>query len=285
MIKAPKLRLKVVLDQMVQNNECRVKFQFETFNHEVKDVRVVAKERHLLFVQAAKKVQEDVNLKVEEIRKEMMQEVTKVDHNYYILHTKVYIVVDVVTKIVEYHTTINSKEFVHLQGVLADVKAMISKLPIPPTSTISQESISKMFSSLESRLKADLDPLLQLVNLIPRAAPPISIGVQGGDKGVGASKNLDHGEVVGKMSSTQIPTIFLVSTRTTSTTMTSKPLTKGIVNKSSTGGSSSKLPPSTEELKKIGKGILIEPTTKEKKLALEKEMKNIGRCKAFFDKD
>ncbi|CAI9281849.1 unnamed protein product [Lactuca saligna] len=110
------------------------------------------------------------------------KEVAKVDQNYSSIHTKVDIVVDAFTKLAEYHTSLNSKEFVHLQGVLAEVKEMISKLAIPPTSTVSQESISQLFS--ESQLKAGLDPLLQLVNLMPMAAPPVSTGVQGGDKGV-----------------------------------------------------------------------------------------------------
>lgn len=149
-LKAQESRLKSIMDHMDKNNELWVIFQFEMFNSEVKDLRTVSKERHLLFVQAIKKVQEDVNLKIEELRQEMMKEIAKADQNYYNLHTKVDIITDAVTKLVEYHTSLNSKEFVHLQSVLAEVKEMISKLAIPPTSTISQESISLLFSSLES---------------------------------------------------------------------------------------------------------------------------------------
>lgn len=47
MLKAQELRMKTMLDQMDKNNELRVKFQSDSFNHDVKDIRVVAKERHL----------------------------------------------------------------------------------------------------------------------------------------------------------------------------------------------------------------------------------------------
>ncbi|CAI9271777.1 unnamed protein product [Lactuca saligna] len=198
----------------------------------------------------------------------MMQEVAKVHQNYSILHNKVDIVADAVTKLDEYHTSMNSKEFVHLQGLLEKVKEKISKLEIPPSSTVSQESISQMLSSLETRLKADFDRLLKYINLMPTVAPPVSTGVQGGENGVGASNDTKQGKVVGRVIRKQIPTTILVSTTVTSTTITSKPL-KGIVIGSSTGGSSSKPLPSTEELKGKGKGVLIEPTSEEKNLSLE----------------
>ena len=78
MIKAYELRLKAMMDQMDKNNELCVNHQSESVNHEVKDLWVVAKERHILFVEAVKKVKKDVNLKIEEIRQEMTKEVAKV---------------------------------------------------------------------------------------------------------------------------------------------------------------------------------------------------------------
>lgn len=50
-----------------------------------------------------------MNFKIEEIRQEMVQEVAKVDQNYSSLPTKVDIVADSVTKLVVYHTSVNSK--------------------------------------------------------------------------------------------------------------------------------------------------------------------------------
>ena len=54
--------------------------------------------------------------------------------------------------------------------------------------------------------------------------------------------------------------------------MTLKPLTKGIVIGSFAGGSSSRPPPLAEELKRKGKGVLVQPTAEKKKLALEQEI-------------
>ncbi|CAI9279561.1 unnamed protein product [Lactuca saligna] len=88
---------------------------------------------------------------------DMTHEVAKVDQNYSSLHTQVDIVFDAVTKLVEYHTSLHSKEFVHLQGLLAEVKEMVSKLVNPSSSTGSQESISQMLLSLETCLKTKVD--------------------------------------------------------------------------------------------------------------------------------
>lgn len=52
-------------------------------------------------------------------------------------------------------------------------------------------------------------------------------------------------------------------------------MTKGIVVGSNVEGSSSKQPQSTEEMKGKGKGITIEPTAEEKKMALEVEMEKM----------
>lgn len=124
----------------------------------------------------------------------MIYEVEKVDRNYSSLHTKVDIVVEVIMKLVEYHTSLlnivdvmsksDSKAFVHLQGLLEDLKELIFKLAIPPSSSVSLDSVSQMPSSLESHLKADLDPFLTFVKLLPTAAPHVSTGVKGGEKGV-----------------------------------------------------------------------------------------------------
>lgn len=130
-----------------------------------------------------------MNSKIEEICQEMTQEVAKVDQNYSSLHTKVDIVADVVTKIVKYHTSLlnkvdvkfesDSKEFVRFQALFGELKDLILKISIPPSSLFSQDLISQMHSSLETRLKDDLDPLLKFVNLMPKSTPPVSTGVQG----------------------------------------------------------------------------------------------------------
>ena len=127
-----------------------------------------------------------------------------------------------------------------------------------------------MFSSLETNLKTEIDPLLKLVNLLPTDDPPIKPVVQGGDKGVGSSKDPDQGKVVRKVISTKIPKSLPTSLSTTSTTMTSKPLTKGIVTGSTVGGSSSKPPPSKKVKCDRGNGI-------KKEISEEEECREINR--------
>lgn len=96
---------------------------------------------------------------------------------------------------------------------------------------------------------------MMFVNLMPRTIPPVSTGVQGGEKGVGLSKDSDHRKVLGKVISTQILTSFLAFSTTTSTTTTLKPLTKGVV---------------------------IEPTTEENKLALEQEIEKQRKIQSIL---
>lgn len=63
-------------------------------------MREVAKERHALFVQVVKRVQEDVNLKIEELRTKLAKDVATLDQSYYNLYKKVDIIADVITKMV-----------------------------------------------------------------------------------------------------------------------------------------------------------------------------------------
>ncbi|CAI9279940.1 unnamed protein product [Lactuca saligna] len=119
----------------------------------------------------------------------MTKEVAKVDHNYSNLYTKVDIVTDVVKKTTEFSTTLitkvdfqseyGSNGFVKLEELLSNVKALISKINVSPSSLVSQEALSKMLSSLESKLRADLATLIKFVSLMPSDAPPIKTWVQG----------------------------------------------------------------------------------------------------------
>ena len=105
MLKSQELRFQAMMDRIDKNNELHVKHKSESFNHELKVFRSVAKERHILFVEAVKKVREDVNFKLEEIRSAMEIEVAEFAHNYSSLHNKVDIIVAVVTKVVESYTS------------------------------------------------------------------------------------------------------------------------------------------------------------------------------------
>ncbi|CAI9261639.1 unnamed protein product [Lactuca saligna] len=59
------------IDQSDSSTQNRIKFLRTDFLKEVKDLRMVTKERHVLFVHEVKKVREDVNMQIRELREEM----------------------------------------------------------------------------------------------------------------------------------------------------------------------------------------------------------------------
>lgn len=74
-------------------NKERLKHQSDSFIDVVNELKSVAQERHVVFVEAVKKVKEHLNSKIEVIRVEMAHEVGKLDHNYSTLTTKVDVIV------------------------------------------------------------------------------------------------------------------------------------------------------------------------------------------------
>lgn len=72
-----------------KNNELRGKSQSSTFNEELRDLQRVTKEHQVLFVQDVKKVHEDVNFKIQEIREDMSKEIAVVQRDYASLNQKI----------------------------------------------------------------------------------------------------------------------------------------------------------------------------------------------------
>ncbi|CAI9290319.1 unnamed protein product [Lactuca saligna] len=150
MLKAQELRLRTTMDQTEKKyNELCVKAQSASFNHEIKELKAVAKERHIFFVQDVKKVREDVNLKIEELHSDVAKEVATLDQNYSSLHTKVDIIADVVTNVVKWYNTLlakfDSKADSDAQEV-AQLKEILNTL---------KESVSNLGSSSSSFLTPD----------------------------------------------------------------------------------------------------------------------------------
>ncbi|CAI9262042.1 unnamed protein product [Lactuca saligna] len=71
MIKDSESRLLEKIDICDHSNEMRVNSHKSTFEGDLKELKLVAKERHVLFVQDVKKVREDVNFKLQELRPDM----------------------------------------------------------------------------------------------------------------------------------------------------------------------------------------------------------------------
>ncbi|CAI9283130.1 unnamed protein product [Lactuca saligna] len=108
-------------------------------------------------------MKEFVDLKIVELKLEMAKEVDKIEEYYYVLHGKVDVLVYAIVNIME----------------------SILKVALSNQSFASQESISKLISSIEANLKAEISPILKLVLLLPTNAPPTKQVSQGGEKGCG----------------------------------------------------------------------------------------------------
>ncbi|CAH1428483.1 unnamed protein product [Lactuca virosa] len=74
MVRDSEIRLLEKVDHNDQNNELRVNSLTSMFRGEVNEFKHLVKERHVLFVQDVKKVREDVNLQLQELRQDMQKE-------------------------------------------------------------------------------------------------------------------------------------------------------------------------------------------------------------------
>ncbi|CAH1436028.1 unnamed protein product [Lactuca virosa] len=101
MVKASESVILEKVDYTDQNNELRVKNQRSDFMGEAKNLKSITKERNILFVQEVKKVREDVNKQIHELREEMQKEVAAVHHDNASVNQKVDIICDAVTRFVK----------------------------------------------------------------------------------------------------------------------------------------------------------------------------------------
>ncbi|CAI9261973.1 unnamed protein product [Lactuca saligna] len=147
----------MLMKQTKSQHEACLKRHADNFQYEVKDLRAVAKERHIMFI-------EEVDIIVDAI--------IRIVELFSLLITKI-----------DSKTEFDTKVFSKLEEFLGSWKESLSKLHVSPPSSISQESLSKMLSTLENNLKVELAPVLQLVKLMATDAPFVKIWVQGGEKG------------------------------------------------------------------------------------------------------
>lgn len=189
MLKAQELRLQNKLDQMDKCNELQEKARSDSFNGDLKVLKAVAQECHVLFVQEVKTVCANVNLNIEELCNDMAKEVADLTHNYSSLHTKVDINVDAVTKVIEWYISLAPKikkkaevdvqSFKKLDKLLGDLKDLVSKSGSSSSSLLTLEFLTHKFRLLESTIHNELAPLAKLVKLMPTDAPPVHTRVQG----------------------------------------------------------------------------------------------------------
>ncbi|CAI9303293.1 unnamed protein product [Lactuca saligna] len=88
-------------DQNDSSTENRINSLRSDFLKEVKDLKTVTKEHHVLFVQEVKKVREDVNMQICELRETMTKEVQHILQGYESAHQKIDIICDAVVQCVK----------------------------------------------------------------------------------------------------------------------------------------------------------------------------------------
>ncbi|CAI9283126.1 unnamed protein product [Lactuca saligna] len=97
------------LNHMEEPTDLRIKFQLNSFNTAIRDLKETAKSHHILFVKDMETVCENINLKVQELKEDMTKDIVALDHNYFTLHNKVDIIVGAMAKEVELYTSLGLK--------------------------------------------------------------------------------------------------------------------------------------------------------------------------------
>lgn len=109
MLKYQEGRLHDAIQDVDRNNEKRMKNQLSMFASDLKDLKDVAKERHILFIQDVKKVREDVNIKIQEPQEDMCKEIDLVQQDYASSNQKIDIIADAVTEFVKLYEVLGLK--------------------------------------------------------------------------------------------------------------------------------------------------------------------------------
>lgn len=102
-----------------------------------------------MFIKDLKTVRENVNLKIEELKVDMVKEIAALDHNYSSLHKKVDIIFNDVTKVVEWYTSllpnvkkkveVDVQSFGKINKTLDELKELISKSGSSSSSLLTPE--------------------------------------------------------------------------------------------------------------------------------------------------
>ncbi|CAI9259246.1 unnamed protein product [Lactuca saligna] len=101
-------------------------------------------------------IQEDVILKIQELREDLIKEVATLDHNYSTLHNKV-----------------DVKSFRNVEHLLQELKDIVSKSDFSKSSVVSPEKFTEKCHMLQSTIQKELAPLEKFINFIPTNPPPI----------------------------------------------------------------------------------------------------------------
>ncbi|CAI9299405.1 unnamed protein product [Lactuca saligna] len=146
-----------------------------------------------------KKVREDVNYKIQELRQDIEKEIANVRTEFACLIKKVDIICDVVPRFAKLYesmspqiaqlSTTENKNFMEVFTMLKELKTLSSTLA--SSSLLSYEDLINKFSKFEALLVQQPTPLSRISTLLPTTdAPPASPGVQG-EKGKSKVRRLE----------------------------------------------------------------------------------------------
>ncbi|CAI9298986.1 unnamed protein product [Lactuca saligna] len=163
------------------------------------------KERHVLFVKDVKTVREDVNRKLEDLKVNVAKGINELNITYSSLLSKVDIIVEALTKVVQWYQSLlpkfDGKATVGLNNcgkidtLLRELNELISKYS--SFSLLTPEFLTQKFCVFETTIQQDLAPLSHLISLLLTNTPHVVIGVHGGErrlfgKGEGAHGKTDE---------------------------------------------------------------------------------------------
>ncbi|CAI9282846.1 unnamed protein product [Lactuca saligna] len=167
----------------IESNELRVKAQSKTFNSAFRDLKDIAKARHVLHVQYVKTVRENVNFKIHELRDDMANELSVLNHNHSTLHMKLDIIVDSITKAIEWYNSLVPKfdkkveldatSFGDMAKLIAELKELLPKSGSLTSLIFTPEFFNQKITLLESILHKELAPLAKPLPIVPTGAPPV----------------------------------------------------------------------------------------------------------------
>ncbi|CAI9297224.1 unnamed protein product [Lactuca saligna] len=164
-------------EENVPDNLIMLAIHSKSFDYDIQKLRDVAKEYHELIVEQVTKLNESMDLKVVGLKSKLSKEVQKVEQKYTLLHSKVDVIATDITNLVEFKTEYtdklevklekDSQVFENMEQFLSGFKESNSKVEPSNQSTICQAPISQIILNIESNIKSDLAPILNLVLHLP----------------------------------------------------------------------------------------------------------------------
>ncbi|CAI9273156.1 unnamed protein product [Lactuca saligna] len=162
-------RISSKVSRMIKDSESRLMEKIDLCDHS-NEMRVNAQKIELLFIQDVKKVREDVNYKLQELRQDMEKEIPNVRTEFASLNQKVDIICDAVTNFTKLYeslspqiaqlSTTENKNLMKVFMLLKELKTL-SSAPAS-SSLLSYEDLIKKFSQFKALLLQQLAPLSRI---------------------------------------------------------------------------------------------------------------------------